>query len=100
MVIGGYGVAPVAVEWRTKRISASATGPGGESMDVSKRLPSRLPAGSSRVPRTISLYAPARHVPFGANVHAHSPIVNRARPATRRPFASALAQCAGARPPT
>jgi hypothetical protein len=32
---------------------------GCASMEVSKRLPSRLPAGSSRVPRIISLYAPA-----------------------------------------
>src|SRR5262249_15149067 len=75
-----------------KGTTASTGAPGGEEIEVSKRLPRRFPAGSSKVPRTTSLYAPGRHGALGVNVQVLSPLVSRARPATRRPRASAIAR--------
>src|SRR5262245_12277288 len=75
-----------------KGTTASTGGPGGEWIGVSKWLPGRFPAGSSKVPRTTSLYAPGRHGALGVNVQVLSPFVSRARPATRRPRTSAIAR--------
>src|SRR5262245_20474219 len=75
-----------------KRTTSSTGGPGREWINVSKQLPSRLPAGSSRVPRTTSLYAPGRQGTLGVNLHAFSPAVSWARPATRLSRASAIAR--------
>src|SRR5262249_26961059 len=75
-----------------KGTTASTGDSGGEWIEVSKWLPRRFPAGSSKVPRTTSLYEPRRHGALGVNVQVLSPFVSWARPATRRSRTSAIAR--------